>query len=149
MNRPAAYRPNAKRRTTLVLESHVQQTVTELLQFDGWRAFRTEHAIERSNDEQRRFKRRVGEPGQPDYQYVRYLSGDCIIIDTRETRTKAILKSPAAEVMYIEFKKQGEEPEPKQLKWHAAERARGALVLVVDDIDEFRKWYEASGLKRR
>lgn len=146
MRKPASYlqRENPKRRTVrgLVLEAHVQQTVTQLLEYDGWRAFRTEHAIERSNDEQRRFKRRVGEPGQPDYLYIRYNPVTYLQPMDSVNRTDA-------DVMWIEFKKPGEEPEPKQLKWHAAERACGALVLVVDDIDAFRKWYEESGLKRR
>jgi hypothetical protein len=139
MIKPAALRkPRAERqqkprsqRVPGLLESHIQQTVTDFLQLDGWRAFRTEHAIERSNDDERRFKRKVGERGQPDYLYIRYVV------------------SSYARALWIEFKRPGERPRPDQLMWHEAERKRGALVMVVDDIDQFIGWYKTSGLQRR
>jgi hypothetical protein len=54
-----------------------------------------------------------------------------------------------AEVLWIEFKRPGEKPRGDQQLWHAAERERGALVMVVDDIDAFLGWYAGSGLQRR
>jgi len=120
-------------------EAHVQETVTQFLEADGWRAIRTEHAIERN--EEGDFKRRVGEVGMPDYLYVRY--SEKVQYDKRcefEVPTK----------FWIEFKAPGKKPDAHQLAWHEAERARGALVLVVDDIDDFMKrWYPQSGLQRR
>ena len=119
-------------RTPGLLESHVQRTVTELPELDGWRAIRTEHAIERHPGGG--FKRRVGEIGMPDYLYIRYDSFQSFM--------------RAGSIIWIEFKKPGEKLRPHQLAWHVAERKRGALVLVVDDINEFQSWYNISGLKR-
>lgn len=119
-------------------EAHVQETITQFLQLDGWRAFRTELTVQRERG------RVVGERGQPDYLYVRYEH----FIDHRPDSRSLYYK--AAYVLWIEFKKPGEKPRPEQLAWHEAERKRGALVLVVSDIDYFiREWYPASGLARR
>lgn len=119
-------------------ESHIQQTVTEFLQLEGWRAFRTELTVQRERG------RVVGERGQPDYLYIRYLF---TVEDT--VPAYAGWEHEDAQVLWIEFKRPGEKPRPDQLAWHASERARGALVLVVDDIDAFIAWYKASGLQGR
>lgn len=133
---PRAYSGGRRRavkapRPAPLRESHIQQTVTEFLEWDGWRPIRTEHAIER--DEDGGFKRRVGEVGMPDYLFVRY--------DTH-------ISTSWAQVLWIEFKRPGERPRWDQEVWHVTERLRGALVLVVDSIDDFRAWYAASGLQR-
>jgi hypothetical protein len=133
MIKPAALRkPHAERqqkprsqRVPSLLESHIQQTVTDFLQLDGWRAFRTELTVQRERG------RVVGERGQPDYLYLRYVV------------------SSYARALWIEFKRPGEKPRPDQLMWHAAERKRGALVIVCDDIDKFIDWYITSGLQRK
>ena len=118
-------------------EAHVQQTVTQFLELDGWRAIRTDPVSDRSRG------KGFGEIGMPDYLYVRYEP------DSR-TATAASLGAIAfAEVMWIEFKAPGKAAAGHQIAWHAAERDRGALVLVVDDIDSFRQWYAQSGLQRR
>jgi hypothetical protein len=126
-------------------ESHIQKTVTDFLVADGWRPLRMEHAIERNA--KGGFKRRVGEVGMPDYLYIRYeyrhycsmaLPPGCMVS-----------RYHMAQVLWIEFKKSGKKPRPDQVAWHEAERARGGLVWVVDDIDSFRTYYEASGLRRR
>ena len=131
----------AKRKPGQPSEAAIQRTVVELLEWDGWRAFRTEHAIERK--ESGGFKRRVGEVGMPDYLFIRYtvyLGGDTWNWEGSETMSN---------VLWVEFKALGEKPDKDQLAWHAAERQRGAMVLVVDSIDGFQAWYAASGLKRR
>jgi hypothetical protein len=120
-------------------EAHVQETVTSLLEWDGWRPIRTDPVSDRSRG------KGFGELGMPDYLYVRYLRGDRIEFPQHGT---AVLKEPAAEVLWIEFKAPGKAAKPHQLAWHEAERARGALVLVVDDIDSFFQWYAQSGLQR-
>ena len=109
-------------------EAHIQQTVTEFLQFDGWRAIRTDPVSDRERG------KGFGEKGMPDHLYVRY---------------NLLGAYQRAEVLWIEFKRPGEKPRPHQLDWHEAERKRGAMVLVVDDIDQFISWYKASGLERR
>ena len=107
-----------------LLERDIQQPCTEFLELDGWRAFRTELTIQRERG------RVVGERGQPDYLYLRYTDDGM------------------ARVLWIEYKKPGEKPRPDQLAWHEAERKRGGIVLVVDDIDWFMRWYRLGGLAR-
>lgn len=129
------------RTPALLKERHIQETITQFLQLDGWRAFRTELTVQRERG------RVVGERGQPDYLYVRY--GIRVVGFLYDPVVYAI-KPPGAEVLWIEFKRRGENPRPDQLAWHEAERKRGALVLVVDDIDYFiKEWYPSSGLQRR
>jgi hypothetical protein len=147
-------------------EAHVQQTVTQFLELDGWRHIRTHplppivqrldaimgkaprplgyawqqirpYVLTHTNAET------FGEKGMPDALFVRYsipwMDAAPVGSDVSFTET-----------MWIEFKLPGKKPDSHQNAWHAAERARGALVVVVDDIDEFmREWYPASGLQRR
>jgi len=124
-----------------VTEAHVQQTVTEFLELDGWRSIRTDPVSDRARG------KGFGELGMPDYLYIRYAV-------YRETGLPASLDDPPTarlwnQLLWIEYKRPGAKPTAHQIAWHKAERARGALVLVVDDIDAFRKWYAESGLKRR
>lgn len=121
-----------------ILEAGIQKAVTEFLQLDGWRAFRTEHAIERNA--KGGFKRRVGEVGMPDQLYIRYTYFG--ISHTSGLRS-------VAEVMWIEFKAPSRKPRIDQLAWHETEAKQGALVLVVNSIDKFLNWYAVSGLQRR
>ena len=131
-------------------EAHVQQTVTQFLELDGWRAIRTDPVSDRSRG------KGFGEVGMPDMLFVRYydsrvdrtewLEGDgtaCI------SRLYYIRQRAQAQLLWIELKAPGKAAKPHQLAWHEAERKRGALVLVVDDIDSFRQWYAESGLQRR
>lgn len=130
-------------------EAHIQQTVTEFLQFDGWRAIRTDPVSDRERG------KGFGEKGMPDHLYVRYnllgayLNLPCAIGSRLSISSRRGTPSQWAEVLWIEFKRPGEKPRPHQLDWHEAERKRGALVLVVDDIDQFISWYKGSGLERR
>ena len=127
----------------LTTEAHVQQTVREFLEADGWRAIRTDPVSDRARG------KGFGEVGMPDYLFVRYTC------DRRGAAYKVVsLKTQiwmevAAQVLWIEFKRAGQKPKPRQARWIEAERARGALVIVVDDIDAFIVWYKASGLNRR
>lgn len=145
-DKPLNHRQRAKELG--LTEKHVQETVTQFLELDGWRAIRTEHAIERN--ERGGFKRRVGEVGMADTLFIRYgvvytapnlgikVDGAALWVERRD------------QVMFIEFKAPGKFMEAHQRRWADAERARGALVLVVDDIDNFMKrWYPESGLQRR
>lgn len=59
-----------------------------------------------------------------------------------------------AEVMWIECKRPGEKPDTHQRIWINAERARGALVVVLGEdcecsIDSWVEWCKGSGLARR
>ena len=67
--------------------------------------------------------------------------------------------APQAEVLWIEWKRPGQTAKPHQKAWHAAERARGALVWVAEDtwvtpkdgdpIAAFQAHYRGSGLMRK
>lgn len=112
-------------------EAHIQQTVREFLEADGWRAIRTEHALERTKEG--KIRRKVGEVGMPDMLFVRYLDRSWV----------------PADVMWIEFKRPGNNLTPSQVAWHETEQERGALIVVVDDPDWFAEWYLQCGLNRR
>jgi hypothetical protein len=154
LTRPAAHndgsprraRPKATAKAAGLQERHVQETITQMLEWDGWRAIRTEHAIER--DEEGNFKRRVGEVGMADMLFIRYEYEPCRGEECSGERCfpRDIGK---AMVLWCEFKRPGGKLRPDQLAWHAAERARGALVLVIDSIEAGRAWYDQSGLRRR
>lgn len=146
-----------------LLEKSIQDTVTQFLELDGWRAFKMEAISERGFI--RRFMAKVylsdilrplakmiqvmlqscmraagvGEVGMPDHLYIRYPNEWL----PDEVRPKYV------EAFWIEFKRPGEGPRADQLAWQTLERKRGALVLVVHDIDKFIVWYKASGLARR
>lgn len=89
-----------------------------------------------------------GEPGMPDSQFIRY--------DDKSRRGPAEFRMGARDsdpkintdfwrsrscVMWCEMKAPGKKPAPHQLAWHEAERARGALVKVVDHFETYRDWY--------
>jgi hypothetical protein len=122
-----------------LLESHVQQTVTELLQLDGWRSIRTDPVSDRKRG------KGFGEIGMPDHLYIRY----GLPITRRNFSGRPPEIQSGGQILWIEFKRPGKSAKPHQLAWHEAEGARGALVMVVDDIDGFIAWYKASGLQRR
>lgn len=88
----------------------------------------------------------VGELAMPDRLFIRYQDRF-----RHSAHTNALLGVVAqCELAWIEFKKPGEKPRADQIAWHEAERRRGALVLVVSDIDDFMKrWYPGSGLQRK
>lgn len=132
-------------------EADIQKTVVDYLQAEGWRAIRTEHAIERADGG--KVRRKVGEVGMPDYLFLRY--GPCSGIPAPVNERLGWCggnsfgaTQRADEVLWIEFKAPGKSPTPAQRAWHAAERKLRALVLIVNDVDEFIMWYERSGLTR-
>jgi hypothetical protein len=111
-------------------EAHIQKAVVDFLVLDGWRAIRTDPVSDRSRG------KGFGEIGMPDYLFIRY-------------RSNSIADVWTADVMWIEFKAPGKVRMSAQLAWHTAEIERGALVLTVDSIDSFEKWYSRSGLAQR
>lgn len=117
-----------------LLEKHIEQACTQLLEWDGWRSFKMEQ-----NFSERKMKR-TGEAGMPDRLYIRYSYCAALLVPYRQA---------ISEVLFVEYKLSGQNPRLDQLAWHEAERRRGALVLVVDSIESFREWYSASGLQRR
>lgn len=134
-----------RKKAIKISESDIQTAIVDFLTYDGWRAFRTELTVQRERG------RVVGERGMPDYCFIRYLDRHEIHCPcSNGANIIAVLKAPAAEVLWIEFKRLGEKPDVDQLGWHGVERVRGGMVLVVDDIDKFIDFYKRdSGLNRK
>jgi len=123
-------------RLPVLKEADIQRAVSDLLAADGWRVFRMELTV------QLEYGRVVGERGMPDCLYIRYMSG----VDACMCGCSA--HCVCAQVLWVEFKTPTTKPTECQRAWHMAEVDRGALVLIVDGIDAFRKWYSDSGLAR-
>lgn len=129
-------------------EADIERQCTDFLALDGWRSLKTDPVSRKE------WGKGFGEPGMPDRLYIRYDDQE----DMKPGTPQGVLNSPAlraiADVMWIEWKRPGKKAEAHQRLWHAAERARGALVLVAGadfraDFDTFVAWYRASGLLRR
>lgn len=130
-------RQSSNRRTTRaagpqrprVLEKHIQETCTQYLELDGWRALKTDPCSDRARG------KGFGEKGMADHLYLRY---DCRRL---------------AEVMWIEYKRPKGTLSLHQKIWHEAERARGAFTAIAGidfepTIEGFVEWYRASGFNR-
>jgi hypothetical protein len=132
-------------------EAHIQRTCTEFLELDGWRPLRTDPVSDRSHG------KGFGEPGMADHLYIRYL--DPADFEEHE-------KKRWAEVLWVEYKRQrggngkralftkAEKAKIHQTAWHAQERARGALTIILGEdcvasIEGFMDWYAKSGLLRK
>jgi hypothetical protein len=138
----------SRRRAASISEAQIQQACTELLLLDDWRVIHTDLKHLRGMG--------VQEPGMADDLFIRYLDGSTIVHQSAAAgvRFTAILKAPAAEVLWCEWKRKGGKAGDHQRNWHVLERKRGALVLVAGEdfpasIDGFREFYKASGLMRR
>lgn len=119
-------------------ERDIQRTVVEFMQLDGWRAIRTDPVSDKSRG------KGFGEKGMPDYLFLRY----DIELPGAAWRNESY-DSSIAQVIWVEFKAKGKKREKHQQDWYEREAHQGALVLVVDDIDDFTRWYLESGLNRR
>lgn len=144
------------RKPPLLTEKHIQETCSQFLELDGWRRLRTDPVSDRSRG------KGFGEPGMADDLYIRY--------QTPLTRSLALRlgngNQAFAEVLWCEFKRErggqgkralftkAEKAKIHQSAWHAAERARGALTVILGEdcpatIEGFQEWYRSSGLMRR
>lgn len=120
--------------TVKLLEKHVSKQVVDFLRAHGWRAVRTQFAFAPGSFT-------TGEPGMPDWCFIRYMP-----VDFHPSR---------ALVMWVEVKGPNDqrkcrcgpgERKPckvcRQHQWQDRERARGAVVVVVSDLDWFIAEYE-------
>lgn len=148
-----------KRTDPVVSEAHIQQTCTQMLELDGWRALRTDPVSDRGRG------KGFGEKGMADHLYIRYCSSPYEIhmdgVDPDNPRAIGWWKKGLecqAQILWVEFKKltkngKPTKAAPHQRSWHTLERKRGALVLVAGEdfpasIEGFREWYKNSGLMR-
>ncbi len=125
-----------------ILEKHIEQTSTQLLEADGWRSLKMEQNFSE------RKRKLVGEAGMPDRLYIRYgLAWGSL------TERIFIPAWVSAQVLWIEWKRPKGKFSKNQEEWHRRERLLGALTMVagVDfpaSIEGFAHWYADSGLCR-
>ncbi len=125
-------------------EAQIQQACDDFLALDGWRKIVTDPPHMRGLG--------VSEKGIPDRIYIRY-EGNAYREGLRPLPVGDVL-IVRAEVLWVEHKKRGGKSAQHQKAWHAAERARGALVWLAGEefpatIEGFQAHYMASGLNRR
>ncbi len=154
-----------------LLERHIQEYVVSFMELDGWRAFKMEAMSDRGFISRVLQKIRkhpglpgmadviggimrscaraagVGELGMADYLFIRYDDDSLEEFNPEYTTAESI--QSMARVLWIELKRPGAKPRPDQIAWKEAEERRGALVIVCDSIEDFPKWYKASGLQRK
>lgn len=106
-------------------EQIVTRQCRDYLLHRGWRAIRFQRTVVSGQFQS-------GEPGMPDYLFVRYAHQD-----RPRPRVFSLL-------LWIEFKGPRGRLGPKQEEWIARERLRGALVWVVDDFEWMVEQYEAT-----
>lgn len=120
-------------------EADIERTCSDFLALDGWRPLKTDPCSDRARG------KGFGELGMADRLYIRQLFDAFAISPTIKA---------GAQVVWIEWKSKRGKPSQKQLDWHQAERARGALTWIagVDfpaSIEGFMQFYRESGLLRR
>ncbi len=119
-------------------EADIERTCTEFLQWDGWRALKTDPVSRRE------WGKGFGEVGMADHLYIRYGRG----IGGVPTHGGNDV------VLWIEWKRKHGKAAQHQLTWHRLERLRGALTLIAGmdfeaSVEGFKAWYRSSGLQRR
>jgi hypothetical protein len=127
--------------SALTTEKHIEQTCSVWLELDGWRTLKTDPVSRKE------WGKGFGELGMADRLYIRYDPARRIFPATSCERIPVAL-------IWIEWKSRRGTPSVKQLDWHAAERARGALTLIAGrdferTIEGFMAFYRESGLMRR
>ncbi len=135
-----------------ISEASIQETCSQFLALDGWRRIRTDLKHLRGMG--------VQEKGMADDLFIRYWTG-CI--------NQIAMKAPYeswGQILWVEWKRErggngkralftkAEKAMIHQKAWHAQERARGALTVILGNdcpatIEGFQEWYRASGLRRR
>lgn len=117
-----------------ISEAHIEQACTQILQIDGWRAFKMEQNFSEKK------QKSVGESGMPDRLYIRYWDYPP--------------KRGGGEILWIEWKrldgKKATVTSQAQKDWILIERSRGALLWVAGEdfpstIEGFREFYKTSG----
>jgi hypothetical protein len=102
-------------------ERDVTRQVKDYLEFRRWRSVRMMRMTLPGQFS-------TGEPGMADSLFLYYF-------DT---------PPGASAALWIEFKspRPGSKRSAHQLRWHAREKARGAVVMTVSDFDDFERRYK-------
>jgi len=109
-----------------LLEREVTRQIKDYLEWNGWRAFRNQ--VMTSQNHAGGWVS-AGEKGQPDFLFLYYFR-------------PGLAPMGGCMHLWVELKRKGEPLRPDQVEWHFKEIKRNALVIVVDDFEEFRTWYE-------
>ena len=110
-------------------ERDITRQVCDFMWAHGWRGIRMQSGL-MGRPSGGAF--RVGEPGMPDWLFVRYVHPE---------HATGWVAAQCAEVLWVEVKAPGKWLSSAQVAWHERERMRGGIVAVVDDIDVYRDWY--------
>ncbi len=139
--RKLARRQARAAKAPLISEAQIQNTCTDWLALDGWRAIVTDPPHMRGLG--------VTEKGIPDRLYLRYTTPNPL-------RLFNLLPTALAscELFWCEWKRKGGKAATHQRAWIETERARGALVWIAGEdfpasIEGFMEHYRHSGLCRR
>jgi hypothetical protein len=104
-------------------ERDVAKQIRDFLEWHGWRTLRWNIGV-MTNEAGAVV--RFGEKGTPDLMFVYYF----------------LRRKPgAALVLWVETKRQGADLRDSQIEWQFKETKRGALIVTVDNYEEFRDWY--------
>jgi hypothetical protein len=143
-----------------VTEREIQETCSAFLELDGWRRVRTDMRQLRGMG--------VQEKGMADDLFIRYAASEVRYVGNLDLGKGRPSWIGPATVLWIEWKRErgstslnpkralftkAEKAKIHQRAWHAAERARGALTIILGEdcpasIDGFTAWYAESGLLR-
>lgn len=118
-----------------LLEADITGQVKDFLTIRGWRAIRHQRFVVPGAGQS-------GEPGIPDFCFIKYMAN------------KAGEHNGLALVLWVELKRPNARPQCRcnpgrkskctlcaQKAWRAREEARGAIVVQVSDITDFKEWY--------
>jgi hypothetical protein len=124
----------SKKLPAKLLEKQVTEQVRDFLEYRGWRAIRMQRTVVPGAFQS-------GEPGMPDYLFLRYPP------DFKETT--------ATLALWIEFKSPTDKRKCRcrmasaklcgicqQAIWRERERRRGGTVWLINDFDWFAELYE-------
>ena len=106
---------------TQLLEREVTKQIKDFMEWRSWRAIRMQRTVIPNSFQ-------TGEPGMPDFLFVRYLA----------TGFTGLAVHCWVEMKRPRYGKLSED----QIKWHARERACGAVILKADDLRDFERQYE-------
>ena len=104
-------------------EAIVSKQIKDYMVARGWRPIRMQRGL--YSGPATTFS--SGEPGMPDYLFLRAIEGDKIGVMAG---------------LWVEMKRPGGKLKKHQPEWHARERLRGFPVWVTDDLDSFMAAYE-------
>jgi hypothetical protein len=143
-------------------EKHIQETCSAFLELDGWRRLRTEPVSDRGrgtgfgelgmcDDLFIRYEGFTVPPGTTERLLAAHAEGHVCIHATISANVMSV--KALSQVLWVEWKALRGKTATHQKAWHAAERARGALVVVAHQdfkasIEGFAAWYIQSRLQR-